>query len=87
MRECERQERLCTASEVAEMLGVSIATVWRHTRSGALPHPIYVLPRMPRWRYSELVELVSSAPRAPDMQKAAHSSMRARRRSNRSPRA
>jgi predicted DNA-binding transcriptional regulator AlpA len=46
-----------TCAEVCALLKVCRATVWQHVKTGTLPAPEYVLPRMPRWRRSQIIKL------------------------------
>jgi predicted DNA-binding transcriptional regulator AlpA len=48
------EDPLLTASQSAVELGISLPGFWNGVARGWLPHPIYVLPRAPRWRRSEL---------------------------------
>lgn len=43
-----------TVREVAERYRVHPSTVWRRVASGALPDPIYVSDRSPRWVLAEV---------------------------------
>lgn len=45
-----------TLHEVATLLRVSIRSVWYHVRSGRLPPPVYIGPRQPRWRRSQIFD-------------------------------
>ena len=51
-------DRLLNDREVAEQLGVSKATVWRHAASGLLPRPVK-LGHSSRWPESDLAEAVN----------------------------
>ena len=57
-RRAAGEERLLSASDAAELVGVSAATVRRAIRSGALPVAGYVGCR-PRLRRAEIIEWVS----------------------------
>ncbi len=46
---------LLAARESAMEAGQSISSFWRNVRAGRLPQPIYVSPRCPRWRRSEIL--------------------------------
>ena len=50
-------DRLLTDREVAEQLGVSKATVWRHAAAGLLPKPVK-LGHSSRWPESDLSKAV-----------------------------
>jgi predicted DNA-binding transcriptional regulator AlpA len=50
-------DKLLNDREVAERLGVSKATVWRHAAAGLLPRPVK-LGHSSRWPESDLVEAV-----------------------------
>ena len=54
---------LLTAGEGAAETGRALSTFWRDVKRGTLPSPIYLNPRMPRWRRSELRAAVDAAPR------------------------
>jgi predicted DNA-binding transcriptional regulator AlpA len=45
---------LLTADQAADMLGLSLAAVWRAVAAGRLPAPFYPVPRAPRWDRAEL---------------------------------
>lgn len=45
---------LLTVREGAAETSQSISTFWRNVRAGRLPQPIYVSPKGPRWRLSEI---------------------------------
>lgn len=45
---------LLTVREVAAMLRCGISTTWRDARNGRLPRPLYVAPKLPRWRLGDL---------------------------------
>ncbi len=48
------RDRLLDVDALAELLGASVATVWRSTKAGRLPRPLYVAPTAPRWREAEV---------------------------------
>lgn len=54
---------LLTAAEAAPETGRALSTFWRDVKRGTLPAPLYLNPRMPRWRRSELRAAVDAAPR------------------------
>ncbi len=56
---------LLTAEESAAETGRALSTFWRDVKRGTLPAPYYIAPRCPRWRLSELRQVVEAAPRAP----------------------
>jgi predicted DNA-binding transcriptional regulator AlpA len=45
---------LLTARESAAELGGSLSWFWKRVKAGTLPAPIYVGPKMPRWRLSTI---------------------------------
>jgi predicted DNA-binding transcriptional regulator AlpA len=58
---CERRgavyipdDPLLTAAEAAAERRQAISTFWRDVKRGLLPPAIYVSPRCPRWRRSEI---------------------------------
>lgn len=50
---------LLTAKESAAEAGVALSTFWKHV-GARFPQPIYVLPRCPRWRRSEIRAVVQA---------------------------
>jgi predicted DNA-binding transcriptional regulator AlpA len=46
---------LLTAREAAAERGQAVSTFWRDVRAGRVPAAIYVSPRCPRWRRSEIL--------------------------------
>lgn len=48
-------KELLTAEQVAEMLGLSLAAVWRAVAAGRLPDPFYPVSRSPRWSGAEVM--------------------------------
>ena len=57
-------ERLLPAKAAAEALGISVSLFWRLNQLGTLPPPIYVTPKVPRWRWSELCAAMESRRKA-----------------------
>jgi predicted DNA-binding transcriptional regulator AlpA len=51
---------LITAAEAAKEAGRGLSTFWRDVRAQRLPKPLYVNPRSPRWRVSELRAAVAA---------------------------
>jgi predicted DNA-binding transcriptional regulator AlpA len=47
-------DRLLTAAEAAEFLGISLAALWRGVAAGTFPNPVYPARRAPRWFRGEL---------------------------------
>ncbi len=45
---------LMTAQTVAAYLDISTRTIWKMTKAGTLPAPVYISARSPRWRKSEI---------------------------------
>jgi len=45
---------LLTARQSAAEGNISLPAFWKGVAEGRLPAPLYVLPRAPRWRLSEL---------------------------------
>jgi len=64
------EDRLLTAREAAEALGLSLAGLWRGVAAGRLPCPVYPLPKSPRWRASELLAAVEATRALPREQMA-----------------
>ena len=58
---------LLKAHEVAEMLGVSVGSVWRWSASGRLPAPVK-LGRASRWRKSEIEAKIAKLSPVPTRQ-------------------
>jgi predicted DNA-binding transcriptional regulator AlpA len=57
------EDPLLRTAEAAAEAGRAISTFWRDVRAGRLPAPIYLGPRMPRWRRSELRVALDACPR------------------------
>jgi len=47
-------DALLTAREGAAYRRQGLSTFWRDVRVGTIPPPIYVTPKAPRWRFSDL---------------------------------
>ncbi|MDX2101515.1 MAG: hypothetical protein SF002_03135 [Alphaproteobacteria bacterium] len=47
--------QLLTVSEVAGALRIGISTVWQRAKTGAIPQPIRVGPKQPRWRAADVL--------------------------------
>ena len=45
---------LLTAREAAAYRRQGLSTFWRQVKLGQVPKPIYITPRSPRWRLSDL---------------------------------
>ena len=45
---------LLTAKEAAAYRRQGVSTLWRHVKMGLVSKPIYITPRSPRWRLSDL---------------------------------
>lgn len=52
----EKYKQITTA-DIAELLGVSKATVWRYVNRGILPQPQYISPKRPKWKLGEVIEV------------------------------
>ena len=52
---------LLTAAEVAALFRISRAHVWRRVKAGHLPAPLYLAPRVPRWRADEIETMIKQA--------------------------
>jgi predicted DNA-binding transcriptional regulator AlpA len=62
----KNEDHLLAPKQVAEFLGVHVASVWGAVAAGRLPPPFYPLPRTPRWCKDELrkaVERTRALPR------------------------
>ena len=57
--------RLMKVKEVAEQIGLSVATVWRMVAAGTFPRPVNIAPRATRWR-SDSVETWIESQRSQD---------------------
>ncbi|ELA7315795.1 helix-turn-helix transcriptional regulator [Vibrio alginolyticus] len=42
------------ANELSETLGISLSTLWRYRKSGVIPAPIALGPRVVGWRTSDI---------------------------------
>jgi excisionase family DNA binding protein len=52
-----RADRLLTVKEVAQILRVSAATIWRNTKRGSLPEPIRIDGRT-WWIEAEILDVI-----------------------------
>lgn len=52
--------QLLTVREVAATLKISVNTVWRHVRNGALPEPVRIVGAT-RWRRADIEALFAPA--------------------------
>ena len=52
--ESKRKREMMRAPDVAEMLGVSKATVWGWLKAGRLPKPIKLGPNVTVWRRADI---------------------------------
>ena len=50
-------------AKAAPESGRALSTFWRDVKSGVLPPPAYLGPRLPRWRRSWIEAAVGAAPR------------------------
>jgi predicted DNA-binding transcriptional regulator AlpA len=57
------EDPLLTMTEAAAETGRALSTFRRDVKLGVLPEAIYVLPRAPRWRRSELRAAIAACPR------------------------
>lgn len=53
-------EAMMTAKEVAGMLRVDPSTLWRWRQQGVGPIPIYLRPRVPRYRRAEVLAFIQA---------------------------
>jgi predicted DNA-binding transcriptional regulator AlpA len=56
-------EHLLRAKEVCALLKISLSTLWNKVARGALPAPIYLSPRLPRWRWCDIRPLIDGGRR------------------------
>jgi predicted DNA-binding transcriptional regulator AlpA len=56
---------LLTAAEAAAERRQAVSTFWRDVKRGLVPPAIYVSPRCPRWRRSEIRAALEACRRAP----------------------
>jgi predicted DNA-binding transcriptional regulator AlpA len=63
-------DRLLTAPEAAEYVGLSVAAFWRSVANGRFPQPFYPAPRAPRWQPAELREALEATRALPREQMA-----------------
>ena len=52
--------RLLTAHDLADLIGVHVATVWGMVKQGRIPSPIYPAARAPRWFLREVMEALEA---------------------------
>jgi predicted DNA-binding transcriptional regulator AlpA len=50
---------LISIGEVAYLLSIHKASVWRYVRAGTLPRPIHISKQCRRWRRSEIEAAIS----------------------------
>lgn len=53
-------EHLLTSQQVANRLAISIRTLWRLVKSGAMPAPIRFNRKLVRWKADEIAEAVEA---------------------------
>jgi len=58
--ENDTPQMLITDLQVAKILNVSRATVWRHFKTGLLPRPVKVCGAT-RWRRDEVLQVIDNA--------------------------
>jgi predicted DNA-binding transcriptional regulator AlpA len=56
-------EALLDARALAQLLAVSLVTVWRMVNDKRLPPPVYLTPRAPRWVRREVLAAREQLPR------------------------
>jgi predicted DNA-binding transcriptional regulator AlpA len=58
----ERKERvvLLTASDVAEILCLSVRKIWEMDKQGQLPKPIRLAKKTVRWRESDIIDFLDN---------------------------
>lgn len=61
---------LMTRAEVAELLRVSVPTLKRWDLEGVGPQPVYLRPRVPRYRGSDVTAYLSSLGPRPEQEDA-----------------
>ena len=54
---------LLRVKEAAAERGCAVSTWWRDVRAELLPKPIYITPKAPRWRRSEILAAIAKCPR------------------------
>jgi predicted DNA-binding transcriptional regulator AlpA len=58
------EAELLTSRQVAAMLAISSATLWRMTSDGRLPRPIHIGPYTLRWRRATIMHWLDSLERS-----------------------
>jgi prophage regulatory protein len=58
----EGSNRIIRPRELAERIGLSLATIWRLRRRGDLPDPIRLSPGCVGWRISDIDAWLASRP-------------------------
>ena len=56
--------RMLTVREVAKIVGVGVATVWKWTAAHDFPAPLRLSAKATRWRSGEVQAWIESRPRA-----------------------
>jgi excisionase family DNA binding protein len=57
-----KASELMTVQQVAALLNVTRRTVWRLVKSGHLPQPLRVSPRLRRWPRAAVLERIGYRP-------------------------
>lgn len=70
-------EPLVTVEKLVEVTDSSVHTIWRAVNSGRIPRPIYVAPRAPRWKLSEVLAALEATRATPAEARAARRRNRA----------
>ena len=53
-------EKFLRVQDVADMLAIGKSTVWLYTKTGKLPQPIKLSPKVTVWKLSEIEQFMSS---------------------------
>lgn len=53
-------EKFLRVKDVADMLAIGKSTVWLYTKTGKLPQPIKLSPKVTVWKLSEIEQFMSS---------------------------
>ncbi len=67
--EYKPEDPLLNVKEAAAERGCGVSTWWRDVRAGLLPEPIYITPKSPRWRLSEIQAAIERCPRGNENRK------------------
>ncbi|MEA3521468.1 MAG: AlpA family phage regulatory protein [Campylobacterota bacterium] len=54
-------EQLLRVKEVADKLSIGVSTVWMYSKTGRLPKPMKLSPRVSAWKESDIIAFIENA--------------------------